>query len=161
MLLLPLIYFVLSIDDWKCDQYRWFQNESKELPKHAPVVQKIYYVCITPKKNDPTFKQLAYSLLNDTNNFTLIHYLGDHSVAIPFLHGNSKQLNSYNRTCPSVLLEEAKVNESPGNVYKEMVSRPNCSSLHQPVLVPRNVKQIRNTQSKHRQLFQLTSFLVY
>jgi len=99
------------------------------------------YVCVTPDGNNATFKQLAYSLFDNTNNFTFIHYLGDHSVTIPFLHGNSKQLNSYKRTCPSVLLEETKVNESPGNV-KEMMSRPNCSRLHQP---PRNV---RNTHVK-------------
>ena len=94
MLLLPFIYFVLFVDDWKCDQYRWFQNGSKRIPKSGSVVQKIYYVCVTPNGNNATFKRLAYSLLDDTNNFSLIHYLGDHNVAVPFPHGNSKQPNS-------------------------------------------------------------------
>ena len=41
------------------------------------------------------------------------------------------------------------------------MSRPNCSSLHQPVLIPRDMKQIRNTQSKQRQLFRLTHGVLF
>ena len=154
------MFFIMVVctytEDWKSDQYRWYQNGTKKLPDGGPVVKKVHYVCVTLHGKDKSFKRLAYSLLDNTNNLTLVHYLGDHSIAVQFPHGNSKQSKVYYRTCPSLLLEEGKINESPANAYKELVSKASCSSLHQPVLVPRNIKQIRNAQAKERQLTRLS-----
>ena len=49
-----------------------------------------------------------------------------------------------------------KTKDSPANVYKNLVSRPSCSSDHQPVLAPRNVKQVHNAQASQRQEFRLS-----
>jgi len=129
------------------------RNFLVELQLH---VKKVHYVCVTPDGKNKSFKRLAYSLLDNTNNLTLIHYLGDHTVAVQFPHGNSKQSKLYYRTCPSLLIEEGKINDSPANAYKELGLKSSCSSLHQPVLVPRNVKQIKNAQAKERQLTRLS-----
>jgi len=79
--------------------------------------------------------------------------LGDQTVAFQFPHGNSKQSKVYYRTCPSLLIEESKINVSPANLYKELISK---ASLHQPVLLPRNIKQVKNAQAKERQSTRLS-----
>lgn len=54
-----------------------------------------------------------------------------------------------------------KTTDSPTNVYKKMVSGPCCSSDLQPVLIPRNVKQIHNAQASQRQQFRLSHDALY
>ena len=53
------------------------------------------------------FRRSSYTLLDDARNecLTLIHYMGDHTTATHFPHGNSKSKvnKAYVRTCPSVL----------------------------------------------------------
>ena len=54
-----------------------------------------------------------------------------------------------------------KTKESPANVYKNLPSRPSSSSDHQPVLAPRNVKQVHNAQASQRQEFRLSHDALY
>ena len=74
------MFFIMVVctytEDWKSDQYRWYQNGTKKLPGGGPVVKKVHYICVTPHGKDKSFKRLAYSLLDNTNNLTLVHYLG-------------------------------------------------------------------------------------
>ena len=51
--------------------------------------------------------------------------------------------------------------ESPANVYKYLVSNPHCSPDLQPVLAPRDVKQIRNAQLLQRQASCLSHDALY
>ena len=41
------------------------------------------------------------------------------------------------------------------NVYKKEIAKNDCLPEHQPVLKPKNVKQISNVQAKNRQKYRL------
>ena len=53
-------FYCYTTDDWKADQYRWFQNGIKKIPAADPVFKKKYYVTVTPKGKDSTFVREAY-----------------------------------------------------------------------------------------------------
>ena len=119
------------IDDWKCDQYRWYQNGTKKLPKKNPVLRKVYYVSVTPEGNNNLFRRNTYSLLaNQVPALTLVHYLGDETIAADFPHGNAKrsavQQPPHVRTCPSVLRVISKSDKVPSNVYKKAIAENDC-----------------------------------
>ena len=46
------MFFIMVVctytEDWKSDQYRWYQNGTKKLPGGGPVVKKVHYICVTP-----------------------------------------------------------------------------------------------------------------
>ena len=143
---------ILCTDDWRCDQYRWVNQGVKRLPKREPKVKKSYFNIQTPKGPSSDFSKHAYEL-DPTNNFTLIHYLGDESAANDFPHGNKKNDNrAHIRTCPSVLKElTTKCNKSTtSRVYKSAItSLPPVA--HMPVLQPRNSKQVENIRMNQLQ----------
>ena len=92
-------------------------------------------------------------------NVVLIHYVGDES---DFPHGNSKSGMNFYRTCPSVLSKNFNSSDLPGNIYKNCVSKINdCLPEYNPILKPRNTKQIRNYQQKERQKSRLTHDALY
>lgn len=125
----------------------------------------MYYVNVGPDGNNNDFRRHVYTpLKKDSLNCRLIHYLGDHTTVIQFPHGNRKKDNKCHfRTCPSVLKEIVEVNDNPSNIYKRTVSNPDpqCSSSLQSVLLPRNVKQVRNAQAQERQKVRLTHDALY
>ena len=85
---------------------------------------------------------------------TLLHYIGDHAIAVNFAHGNSKDSNKVHiRTCPSAT---ATADGVPSNIYKNEIGKNTCTPLYKPVLKPRNSKQISNVQAKERQTIRLT-----
>ena len=51
--------------------------------------------------------------------------------------------------------------DSPSNIYKQMVQAPISSPYHQPVLMPRNPKQVKNVQASQRQSLRLTHDALY
>ena len=155
---------IIIVDDWRVDGYRWYQNGTKTIPKHDPKVRKIHFVTVLPTGNDKRFKRLAYFLLDvkcKPTNLLLLHYLGDESIAVSFPHGNSKRNHHHFRTCPSVLAKNDDLGDLPGNVYKSSVARNNCPPKYQPILQPRNLKQIKNVQQGKRQKWRLSHDLLY
>jgi len=146
-------------DDWRCDQIRWYQNGSKELPGCQPVVLKTYFVAMTPEGKNSGFKRNVYKLLGCDDGKVLLNYIGDHTIGSQYPHGNSKGKNPkpYTRTCPSILHSISTIKDSPSNVYKCMVQDPKCLPSHQPVLMPRNPKQIKNVQASQRQSTRLAN----
>ena len=111
----------LGADDWKCDQYRWFQNAIKEIPANDPIFKKRYYLNVTPDGKSSKFIRHSYSPLNEKENYVLIHYIGDHTTAVQFPHGNSKkkQEKPFIRTCPSVLSTAKKYSRFPSKCVQE------------------------------------------
>ena len=100
-------------------------------------------------------------MIDDHTYTTLVHYLGDHTSVIDFPHGNSKRDEKMHvRTCPSVLKAISNV-DVPSNVYKKEIAKNDCLPEHQPVLKPKNVKQISNVQAKNRQKYRLTHDALY
>ena len=148
--------FILCLDDWRSDQYRWVNQGVHLLPKKNPVIRKTYYQIQTPEGPGKDFTKHAYQLLSPTKgNVTLIHYIGNEKVAVPFPHGNEKNNCDcpYTRTCSSVL-QDIKASSSlntPSKVYKAAVTNLPASSSHLPVLQPRNHKQVENYRRKHLQ----------
>ena len=129
--------YLVCIHDWKCDQYRWFQNAIKDIPANDPVIKKRYYFNVTPDGKSSEFVRHSYTPLNKKENYVLIHCIKDHARAVQFPHGNckTKQQKPFIRTCPSVLRAAKNTVESPANVYKKLISKSCHSSGLQPVLV--------------------------
>ena len=91
MILYECIICVLFKDDWKSDQYRWINNKVARLPKKEPFVKKTYFVSDSPTGPCNEFKKHAYELIQ-SNNYVLIHYLGNEKTFIPFSHRNKKNI---------------------------------------------------------------------
>ena len=106
---------------------------------------------------------MAYTLINeDDQHLTLVHYLGDHTIAAPFPHGNSKgNARLYFKTCPSLLDKVGQSHDIPSSVYRKEIASCSCLDQYQPVLKPRNTKQVSNAQYKGRQSFRLTHDALY
>ena len=119
-------------------------------------------MCVTPEGRDGRFRCNVYQLLDDPNGLTLVHYIGDHTIAAAFRHGNAKgSSQTFTRTCPSVLRNVEDLSDLPSNIYKREVGKSDCLSEHQPVLVPRNSKQVDNMQLQTHQKFCLTHDALY
>ena len=63
---------LISADDWKADQIRWINN------------------FILDSENGPSenFKKQVYQM-RDNQNYTIVHYIGDHSLIKQFPHRNA------------------------------------------------------------------------
>ena len=97
------VFCDLILEDWRCDQYRWFQNDNKKLPTSQPIIHKKYFIADTSKGRNSGFKHHSYTLLESSKLSTLVHYVGDDSIGSQHPHDNSKDQKPYIKTCPSVL----------------------------------------------------------
>ena len=146
--MLFLFYFE---DDWKSDQYRWNNNKVAKLPKKNPLLKKTYFVSDSPTGPCSGFRKHAYELL-PSNNYVLIHYLGDEKTFIPFAHRNKKNNTDqpFIRTCPSTI--ERIKNECKTTTAKK-VYRNNIMTNHSPsyqsVFQPKNYQQVENLRNKY------------
>ena len=95
----------------------------------------------------------------------LIHYLGDETIAVNFSHGICKDNNHrvFHRRRPSVLADLSSIRYLPSNIYKSAIAKSptECSAVQQSVYMPRNLRQIKNLQSKERQKSRLTRDALY
>ena len=87
-------YAKLLADDWKSDQYRQTNQAVTDLPLSAPKSKKYYYSIDTPGGVSSMFQRHAYKLISSTQNLTLVHYLGDNSVAVDFPHRSAKKISN-------------------------------------------------------------------
>ena len=149
---MPYYIDVFHVDDWKCDQYQWRNSGRKKL-QTSPVIVKTYYVFVhNDGRDDPAFKRCAFRLQNSGNR-VVIHYKGDESVAV-----DSK---SHRRTCPSVLKELQTSEVARSVTYKRKIATSISSIEHQSVLLPKNVKQVKNLQSSQRQKMSISHDSLY
>ena len=90
---------IIISDDWRCDQYRWFQNGCKSLPKQDPKVKKYYFNMLQP--NNSSSNEFLQIFFLDNPTVVLIQYIGDNLKAVDFSHGNCKTGDAeiYIRTC--------------------------------------------------------------
>ena len=150
-------------DDWKCDQHRWVNNKVARLPKKNPVIKKTYFVLDSPIGPCNEFKKHAYELL-PSNNYVLIHYLGDEKASIPFAHRNKKNNTDqpFIRTCPSTI--ETMKNEcktsTAAKVYRKGVVMGSGLS-HQSVMQPKNYQQADNLRNRHLRLQRISHDSLY
>ena len=63
----------------------------------------MYFHIDTSNGVSKNFQRHAYQLLEDVS-VTLVHHVGDNSIAVDFAHRNAVHSNaSYTRTCPSAM----------------------------------------------------------
>ena len=139
-------------NDWKCDQYRWANNGTVQLPRSKPIVKKSYYAIDTPEGLSNDFRKHVYVLLHSEDELStypklvLIHYLGDEKVANDFPHGNQKKNTSRNycQLCPSSLTKtkEQLSTTSPSKLYKTEIAAIDCHPSLVRVMKPRDIKQV-------------------
>lgn len=148
-----ILFLIISLDDWKCDTFKWRDNGTKKL-KSTPVLVKKYYVSI--KENGEisnAFKRYSYTILHCKKGLVLIHYTGDNSTL-----GHTKP---HIRTCPSVLRDLESSVKSPSNVYKDKILKCDLSIEHHTVLLLRNKKQVANMQAQQCQKLCLSHDALY
>ena len=83
------VFCDLILEDWRCDQYRWFQNGDKKLSTSQPIIRKKYFIADTSEGRNSGFKCHSYTLLDSSKLLTLVHYIGDDSIGSQHPHGNS------------------------------------------------------------------------
>ena len=127
------------------------------IPKHA----KFNFVCVLPSRKNNRFRGFAYFEFGVQTNLILLHYVGDHQIALEYPHGNSQHSQPYYRTCPSALQTLKTSNNCRGNVYKKAVASNTCLPKYESILKPRNIKQIANLQWVERNKFRLSHDALY
>ena len=78
---------------------------------------------------------------------TVVQYLGTASASIPFPYGNQQHDDkAYVHLCPSTLqtVKTAVGKDIASNVFKTTVAAADVKSALQPVVIPRNCKQVQN-----------------
>ena len=132
-------------DDWRADGYRWRSRGVCPLPKSNPIVTKRYFDVDTAKGRSSEFQRQAYQLVGNSSA-TLVHYLGDESIACDFAHRGSKKDRPFIRTAPSTMtrLSNLVTTNTASNVYKKEVSSMSCDGAVVCTQVPRDMKQLRN-----------------
>lgn len=135
-------------EDWRCDQYRWVSAGVQKLPKMKPIVKKMYFQLETSAGPSKLFQRQAYQLL-DSNQYTLVHYMGDSSAheAIPHRNqSNQSSAGEHQRTLPSyldALKQQAAGPKQPAVIYKAEVSGASIDTTYLAITTPRNMKQVR------------------
>ena len=132
--------------------------ESKNPCCWSDVQEKIVCNCDSTRKG---FQNCSWGILSIEQKADFFWFT-TWVITMQFSHGNAKNdRKPFFRTCPSVISVAKSSEELPSNVYKQLVSQPTHSSDLQPVLAPRNVKQIRNAQASQRQKCRLSHDTVY
>ena len=155
---------MLFIEDWRCDQHRWRQYGHKDIPLKNSKVKKYYFSSTTATGARTNFKKTVVYLPDNLDRY-LIQYTGDDTDVEDYPHGNAidSATRNYIRTCPSVLQEikSSSQAECPSSFYKKKISTSKCHSTLNPVLNPRNVKQVANHKSIERQKFRVSHDELY
>ncbi|XP_067662472.1 uncharacterized protein [Haliotis asinina] len=133
-------------DDWRCDQYHFHHDATREQPKADPKFKKLFFVIKTRAGKDKRFKKQAYILLGEDNHLVLFQYIGDERVAEDLPHGNSKNASvPYIRLCPSVIRAIKDVSSNFTDTLTSL-NRQAASSDIPEVCKPRSRLQAMNTR---------------
>ena len=92
-----------------------------------------------------------------------MQYIGQSDVAVPYPHGNCVSGDrDYVRSCPSLLsqLKTDVRHSAPSNVYKSATGNSTPGNI-QPVLAPRNTKQVQNAAYVESQKTRLSHDALY
>ncbi|XP_065896214.1 uncharacterized protein [Dysidea avara] len=150
--------------DWRCDQYRWYQNGCKLLPASEHKVKKYYFnIAKADNSHSNKFQRIAYHLL-DNPGVVLIQYIGSHLEAEDLPHGNSvSDSKPYIRSCPSVIqqIKDSDPSEFPSTFYKKSLSAVSCPSASNPSLQLRNRRQVVNHKALECQKLRLSHDELY
>ena len=97
-------FVLLGPPMWFHDQARWVASNPIPPPGSVPVVTPLpqnflllkmhYFHNLTPDGPLPMFKTHGY-ILNSDESLVIVHYIGDHSVAEDYPHGNSSKMHTF------------------------------------------------------------------
>ena len=103
--------------------------------------------------------------IEDSPEYVFVHYVGNETVAVDFVHGNNRDKESRphvmtNQSVRDKIREKGSNNEKPSNIYKNMtVDNISKDENIQNILVnaPRNNKQCSNIKflAKNKSILQL------
>jgi len=151
-----------GVDDWKADQYRWRNYGVQLIPGKSSLVNKTVFHVQTGDGVRAEFRRISYQYLPDPSK-VIIQYIGDSTVAEAFLHGNSNDASkAYVRSCPSLLasLKLGVQSDLPSNIYKRATGT-DVAPVLQPVMAPRNSKQVENAADSVSSNKRLSQDAVY
>ncbi|XP_071097342.1 uncharacterized protein [Haliotis cracherodii] len=133
-------------DDWRCDQYHFHHDATREQPKADPKFKKLFFVIKTRVGKDKRFKKHAYILLGEDNNLVLFQYIGNERIAEDLPHGNSKNTSvPYTRLCPSVIRAIKDVSSNYTETLR-CLNQQTFSSTVPEVYKPRSRLHVMNTR---------------
>jgi len=133
--------------------------EIKLFPGKSSLVNKTVFHVQTREGVRPEFWRISYQYLSEPSK-VVIQYVGDSAVAEAFPHGNSNDASkAYVRSCPSLLASLKLGVQSdwlcwllfklhclsylPSYIYKRATGT-DVEPVLQPVMAPRNSKQVEN-----------------
>ena len=152
--------------DWRADGYRFHQNAKKPFMYGEIVCYHYYFkLQIGPKEFTDGFRKHAIICPIFVNRI-LIWYEGDNSAVTEFCHGNVKNARKKNfphsRTAPS-LLEKMKIkkDESPIQIYSDLMTEAPKQLYRQQVEAPRNLGQVQNAVKNARAASRLSKDQLY
>ncbi|CAG2203434.1 unnamed protein product [Mytilus edulis] len=132
-------------DDWRCDSHRWYSNGTKPFPRKEGKYTKFYHALMTEKGSTNKFVRHAYRSIADNQDIIVVHYLGDHSLSVPFSHGlRRNNTRPHFRTAPSVINQLTDNQKEPSSVYRNMTTNGNIHPSLHGVMNPRDLKQVQN-----------------
>ena len=143
-----------SKNDWRSNGHRWFQANDGRWAYNGLLMRKLSH-CVTPdsgRKGTNLFQMISWSH-RDKPMFTLIQFVGDHTVSVDFPHGNSKKSSMpYHRTAPSLLRDIEVGKDKPAKEYQKKVFDAPKDPSSQRFKVPRNLSQIRNARQNIKKM---------
>ncbi|RWS23368.1 uncharacterized protein B4U80_13392 [Leptotrombidium deliense] len=145
------VYKLKNLDDkdYAADGYRWRNNGNKLIME---TFKKKYYKTVLKDNSmsDKFCKEVIERRFpSDEEPFVIIHYIGDHTIAEQFPHGNKKDSRPFYRTKPSVLKtvsKDLKEGKTPQDVYERHTVGETVDNTAPQTKIeqPRNKKQVYN-----------------
>ena len=86
------VFCDLILEDWRCDQYRWFQNGDKKLPTSQPIIRKKYFIADIQGLQSPLLGQrFCFTKFNVVKGYAgcsyiqVMHTGQDHWVTVEII----------------------------------------------------------------------------
>nr|XP_047135375.1 uncharacterized protein LOC124805788 [Hydra vulgaris] len=125
-------------DDWRADGYRWKQNGRSKIPRGLPLYTKLHFATVTPTGTSCVFQKFVYRDLSRTD-VVVVHYIGNHELAILMPHGNCRKSISFLPTAPT--LRDAIIDSDN---YKDLLVDTKHNQIQ---FQPRNSRQLKYVRS--------------
>lgn len=156
--------------DWRADRYRWENYGDKMLPTSGPVMRAMYFKSFVVGSK---FVKRAYTLLkngerDDNASTVIIHYVGSLDGVEDTPHGNCKVTDPKNiipftTTAKSQLaIQKSDIQRRPKEANrKHLANAADEPPTLQPVMAPKNYKQVANTIARERKRNLLSNDDIY
>lgn len=140
--------------DWKYDKIQWRYNSHRKVPAKNPILNCHYFTVY----HGSGFSKRAYCLITDDEGFysnaTVIHYIGSLQNVEYQKHGNRKHGEHIFHITTARSTREALKKElmsTPLETYKKYVEKIGEDPRIDPVLKPRNLKQVENLVNSEKE----------